>query len=494
MRDLRPHQVRALEGLKASIRAGNRRPLIQMATGAGKTLTAAHIVAGARAKGNRVVFVVPSLSLIDQTVQAFASEGIEGIGVIQAKHHLTDASQPVQVASVQTLVQRQLPETDIVIVDEAHVAFKVVFKWMALKPEVLFIGLSATPWTKGLGKYYDDLIVAATTQELIDAGFLSPFRVFAPSHPDLSGVRTVAGDYHEGDLAEAMNNGALMADIVSTWLKYGDNQPTLCFAVDRAHAKSIRAQFERAGVCTGYIDAYTDKFEREEIRKAFAAGSIKVVCNVGTLTTGVDWDVRCLILARPTKSESLLTQIVGRALRTAPGKEIATILDHSDTTLRLGFVTDIHHDRLDMGRMNESSGTRKPKSTPLPKECPSCAYLKPPKVHACPNCGFAPEKRPEVEEIEGDLAQVKGKKSVPTYEEKRSFYGQLLWVADERGKTAKWVLANYKNRFDVWPRGMDDVQPEAPTGKTLAWLKSRQISFFKGKQKREKMEAQNAAA
>ena len=86
-------------------------------------------------------------------------------------------------------------------------------EWMQT-PEwakVPFVGLSATPWTKGLGKHYDDLIVATTTAELIDKGFLSPFRVFAPAHPDLSGVKVVAGDYHEGQLSEAMSKPVLVA-------------------------------------------------------------------------------------------------------------------------------------------------------------------------------------------------------------------------------------------------------------------------------------------
>jgi superfamily II DNA or RNA helicase len=463
-----------------------------MPTGAGKTLTAAHIVAGARDKGNRVVFVVPAVELIDQTVEAFRTEGLYSVGVIQADHHLTDAKQPIQVASVQTLSRRSLPDTDVVIVDEAHRAFRVIFEWMKRKPGLLFIGLSATPWTRGLGKHYDDLIIAATTDELIDAGYLSPFRVFAPSHPDLSKVRTVAGDYHEDDLAEAMSNGAIMADIVSTWLKLGESRQTLCFGVNRAHAKGLQRQFEAAGVCTGYVDAFTDKIERTEIRKSFERGDIKIVCNVGVLTTGVDWDVRCLILARPTKSEMLYTQIIGRALRTAEGKADAIILDHSDTTLRLGFVTDIKHDRLDMGRMKESRSDDRPKSLPLPKECTSCNFLKPPKVHTCPQCGFAPEIQPDVEELEGELAQIKGKKKLATMEEKKSFYGQLMFYAEIRGFKSGWAFHKYKEKFGVEPApAVQSAEPEPPTGNTLAWLKSRQIAWAKTK---KKMEAQNAAA
>lgn len=493
MRDLRPHQSRAIGLLKQSLMAGRRRPMLQAPTGAGKTLLSAHIVAGALAKGNRVTFVVPAVELVDQTVQAFYAEGIHEVGVIQADHHLTDYSKPVQVASVQTISRRQYPDTDVVIVDEAHRAFKAIFQWMRDKPNMIFIGLSATPWTKGLGKHYDDLIIAATTQELIDAGYLSPFRVFAPTHPDLTGVRTTAGDYNEADLSEAMDKPTIAADVVETWLKLGENRPTLCFGVDRAHAKNLAKQFGQAGVSTAYMDAFTDKLERAEIRRAFEAGRVKVVCNVGVLTTGVDWDVRCLILARPTKSEMLFVQTIGRALRTAPGKPDALILDHSDSTLRLGFVTDIQHDGLDMGREAQAAKQDRAKSVPLPKECPSCAYLKPAKIHKCPSCGFAPERQAEVEVLEGELAQIKGKKREMTSEEKRVIYAGLLWIAQDRGYSSGWASHKFKERCGVWPNHYRDTAPYPPTPELASWVKSRQIAYAKGRAKAKVAEAQHAA-
>jgi superfamily II DNA or RNA helicase len=97
----------------------------------------------------------------------------------------------------------------------------------------------------------------------------------------------------------------------------------LCFAVDRVHAKHLQAKFQAAGIVTAYIDAYTATPERNRIAKAFHRGDIKVVTNVGCLTTGIDWDVRCIILARPTKSEMLFVQMVGRGLRAAGAKTIA---------------------------------------------------------------------------------------------------------------------------------------------------------------------------
>lgn len=449
----RPHQTTAIEKLRASFSSGKRRPMLMLPTGAGKTFTAALVIATALAKGKRVIFVVPALSLVDQTVLEFHREGITDIGVIQSDHWLTDYSKPVQVASVQTLARRGMPNGfDIVIVDEAHRMFEFICELMCSTEwaSVLFIGLSATPWAKGLGKFYDDLIIGATTLQLINAGVLTMFIVFAPAHPDLTGVKTVAGDYHEGQLAEVMGALKLVAGIVSTWLDKGENRPTLCFAVDCAHAKKIQQEFLDADVGCGYIDAHTPREERAKIKAQLERGEIKVVCNVGTLTTGVDWDVRCIILARPTKSEILYVQMIGRGLRTAPDKENCIILDHSDNTLRMGFVTDIHHDKLCDGTRKSSAVKRKSKEK-LPRECPACSYLKAPSIHTCPACGFEPVKQSAITETAGELQQVTGKKRDYALEEKQAWYSGFLYISEERGYSQGWAAYTFKEKFGVWP-------------------------------------------
>ncbi|MBS7696252.1 MULTISPECIES: DEAD/DEAH box helicase [unclassified Chelatococcus] len=500
MRPLFDHQVSALAMLRHSLASGKRRPMLQAPTGFGKTMLGAAVVDGALRKGNRVVFCVPAVSLIDQTVEAFWNEGIRDVGVIQATHPMTDGTRPVQVASVQTLGRRRLPPADVVVIDEAHVMFDLYRRWMADEDwqKVPFVGLSATPWARGLGKYYDDLLIAATTSDLIERGFLSPFRVFAPSHPDLSGVKTIAGDYHEGQLSEAMDKGSLTADIVTTWLQRGENRPTLCFGVDRAHARKIQERFEAAGVPTGYIDAHTTTDERNDIRKAFHAGDVKIVCNVGCLTTGIDWDVRCIILARPTKSEMLYVQIIGRGLRTADGKDDCLILDHSDTTLKLGFVTDIRHEHLDLGKPKKSSGgERDEKPEALPKECPSCAYLKPAKVHVCPNCGFAPQRQSTIECAPGDLVELAARgsakrKSDATMDEKISFYAQLKGHGQNRGYRSGWAYHAYVEKFGVKPNDprLSDVRPQQPGDTVRNWIKAYNIRKSMGR----KLAARGAAA
>lgn len=492
-RQLRPYQADAIQRLRQSIGSGKRRPVLMLPTGGGKTRIAGEIFSLAQAKGTRAMFIVPAISLIDQTVQSFWNDGIRDVGVIQADHPLTDYSKPVQVASVQTLARRKAPECGLVMVDECHRMHRSLLEWMAsdAMQSVPVIGLSATPWAAGMGKHYDDLIVCSTTQQMIDAGYLSKFRVFAPSHPDLSGVKTVAGDFHEGQLSEAMNKPKLVADVVETWIRMGEGRPTLCFAVDRAHARSLQARFEESGIPCGYVDAYTESVDRERIRQKFHRGEYRVVCNIGTLTTGVDWDVRCIIMARPTQSEMLFCQIIGRGLRTAERKQDCIILDHSDTHLRLGFVTDIHHDTLSTGK---ERGEVKRKKEALPKECPQCAFLRPPKVQTCPACGFKPELRPSLDFEDGELEEVvrgKGGKTTGPRNHIRmggvwipygDFYGQLKAYALERNYKGGWAANQYRQAVGTWPNRYKDAPNKPVSFEVASWIKSRQIAYAKRRQ------------
>src|SRR5687767_14185337 len=119
-RDLHPHQEQALEALRLSLGSGKRRPMLQAPTGAGKTILAAAIIERALRKDKRIIFTVPALELVDQTVERFWEEGITNIGVMQGQHVMTSMERRVQVASVQTLMRRMIPPSDLVLVDEAH--------------------------------------------------------------------------------------------------------------------------------------------------------------------------------------------------------------------------------------------------------------------------------------------------------------------------------------------------------------------------------------
>lgn len=471
------------------MRAGRRRVMLAAPTGFGKTLLAAMVVESALQRGKRVIVTVPAISLVNQTVAALEAEGIDAVGVMQGFHERSDIRQPVQVCSIQTLQRRKIPPADVVLIDEAHLWFQFYARWFG-DPDWLtvpFIGLSATPWSRGLGKHYEELIQVSTTAQLIAGGFLTPFRVFAPDHPDLKGVRTSGGDFNEADLAGAMNKPSLVADVVSTWLARGENRPTLCFGVDRAHAKAIQQQFEACGVPAGYIDAYTKLEEREEIGRRFHAGDLKIVCNVATLTTGVDWDVRCIILARPTRSRILYVQIVGRGLRNASSKADLLLLDHSDSTLRLGFVTDIAQDYLDDGKSRGPAEARD-RDQPKPKECPACKFVKPAKVAACPSCGFKPARQSKIECEDGELIELTdirrtgtGRPRMLTVDTRRDVYGQLKGYGHAHGYKPGWAKRKFVDLTGIWPDGVENARPVEPDPALARWIRSQNIRYAKGR-------------
>lgn len=487
---LRPLQELALEGLRNSLRHGKKRPIIQAPTGFGKTVIGAHIVAGAMAKRKRVAFVVPMLNLIDQTFERFQENGIDpaDMGVIQGNHPWRRPSAPIQICSVQTIGRRGYPEVDFVLVDEVHLRFQSVDDWIADQPTKIFVGLSATPWSRGLADHWDDLIIPTSISELIENKYLSAFRAFAPSHPDLSGVKIVAGDYAEGELSKRMQAPKLVADVVSTWIEKAQGLPTLVFAVDRAHAAVLHEQFEEAGITSAYVDANTPREDRAALAKEFQAGRIKVICSVGTMTTGVDLDVRCIVLARPTKSEILFVQMIGRGLRTADGKENCLILDHSDTHLRLGMVTDIHHDRLLSGKKADADDVDA--KTRLPKDCPQCAYLVPVGASECPNCGFKPKRVCSVVAEEGELvelgmaAKLKRKNNGEmTWPEKERFFGELKGYRQEMAYKEGWAAAKYREKTGVWPNDprVKYAPAISPSAATRSWIRAANIRWSKTK-------------
>jgi superfamily II DNA or RNA helicase len=482
-KELRPHQVKALHLIRQSFgKGGNKRTVCQMPTGAGKTITAAEIIKSALAKGSDIVFTAPAVSLIDQTVAAFRSQGIQDIGVMQASHPLTNPLAQVQVATVQTLAQRDMPKASLVIVDEAHVRSSVIDQMMTERDDVYFIGLSATPWRSGMGLTWQDLVIPVTIGELIEGGLLSKFSVYAPDVPDLSGVKISKGEYVADGLSEIMGDSKIVGSIVGNWLEHGERRPTLCFCIDRAHAAQVQAEFQAQGISAAYVDGKTDTVERELINRRFRKGEYAVICSVRTMTTGVDLPVSCIIDAAPTRSEMLHVQKIGRGLRVNDGTEDCTIFDHAGNSLRLGLVTEISHDSLDTSKPGERP-ERKEAPEHLPKECPKCSILRIGRV--CPHCGHE-AALPKIDAAQGELVQLSGKRKVPTKADKQEFWSMALWLDRDRYRGGKLAKGLYKGKFGVWPKGLIDIA-KRPDAKFMDYEKSRRIAYAK------RMEAQKKA-
>lgn len=498
MKVLRPHQERALDLLRASLRAGKRRPMLKAPVGFGKTLVAANIARNAAAKGKRVAFIADAITLIDQTAEEFWKEGIHDLGVMQANHDMTDNRRMVQICSVQTISRRRMPQADIIMVDEAHGKSQWLLEWMGdpANAHIPVIGLSATPWSKGLGKHYDDLLVPASMRYLMDTinpdtglGYLSAYEPYAPFTPDTKGIRTVQGDYDQGQASALMSQEGLVADIVQNWIAHGDGVPTIAFCHDRAHASKIRDRFVEAGIPWGYIDAYTEKPDRKAIQRQMETREIKGVASVGTLIKGVDWPIGCIIWACITKSPIKLVQGDGRGLRVNAGIGPCKFFDHAGNHKRLGYPEDIDEamDRLCMKEPGEKSDTQDDeKPVPKPKECPKCKRLKPIGMRSCPACGFTPEIVSAIEEQEGRLVldPRKVKQDVFPLIERQAWLSSFNQIAEAKGYKPGWASEKYREKWGGYPEAMlNRTSKEKPTEAVTKWLQSQNIRRAKGKQR-----------
>lgn len=503
LRPLRFYQEPLPGLIRDAVKEGHRRIVVQAPTGYGKTLLAAHLVTSALAKGKRPLFTCPAITLVNQTLASFEREGIQDIGVIQADHERTDYSCQMQIASVQTLIRRQLPEVDFILIDEVHMSWDKLYEKLD-SPEwkdKIAIGFSATPWTKGMGLHWSKLIIAATIPQLIgyhgqDSSIgLTPFTVYAPAkefEPDLSHVKTARdGDFEEAGMLAAVDRSPIIADIVKTWLARGENLPTFLFAVNRAHASHLQKEFEKAGVNCGYIDAFTGPGERDIVFRRFRSGEDRIIASVGCLTTGVDEDVRCIIDAGPTRSEKLHVQKIGRGLRPAPGKDRLLVLDHAGNTIRLGMVADIFHETLDSRKPTdkEEAYENDPKP-PKPKKCARCHILIPAGKRMCPACGETVLKN-DVMAVDGELVlfdskarQAKAKKEKPP-ENKQEWFSGFLGIARERGHSEGWAAHRYKEKFGTWPNNLQKVATE-PTRTVRGFDQHCRIKFFKAQQSQPK--------
>ena len=205
-----------------------------------------------------------------------------------------------------------------------------------------------------------------------------------------------------------------------------------------------------------------------------------MISNVGILTEGWDFPAcRTMILARPTRSLTRYIQMIGRVLRPHESKERALVLDHSGSVQRLGFPTDDFPMELDDGRPKEAA-KQKPEAA-LPKKCPECHHMKPPKVSICPKCGFKASRVSEVEVEDGELMlMVKGAKKA-TMQDKQKFYSELLAIKLSKGYSDGWLSHKFRAKFSVWPRGMQDYAIE-PTLETRSWITSQNIRFARSKE------------
>ena len=449
---LRPFQATAIETVKRVLRAGSRRVLVCLPTGGGKTLTAGAIILSAVAKGSRVLFVAHRKELIDQSVTALYRLGVHPVGVIRAGDKRRNLALPVQVASIQTLARRPLldPAPHIIFIDECHRALAKSYQdyLYAAYPGAVIIGLSATPCRadgKPLSGAFDELIPAANYSELIAGGYIdAPIVYSTPVLPDLATVHTSGGDYNQEELEAAVNRAALIGNIGDEWQRRNGGRRTVVFCVSVKHSLAVLEMFRGLGVKAEHLDGTTHEVERAAILRRLASGETQLVTNVGVLCEG--WDcppVKCLVIARPTKSLSLWMQMAGRILRPWEGVE-PVILDHGGNVDRHGLP---HQDR----EWSLEGRVKKGGAAPM-KTCRECfAYIGASCIQ-CPHCGAEQLAGGDVEKVAVEPVPVDlALRTLDGDDAKLTFFRQLHKTCRERGWKSGAVVHRYVARFNEEP-------------------------------------------
>jgi len=338
----------------------------------------------------------------------------------------------------------------------------------------------------GLGALYNELVIVATMQDLVDQGYLVPVRYFAPFEPDLKGVKITAGDYNEKQLSMAMMQGAITANIVEKWKLLAEGRQTVCFTTTVAHSVAVCEKFRAEGIHAEHVDGATDAEERKDILRRYARGEFKILCNCAVFTEGVDIpSISCVLMARPTKSIVMYLQCVGRGMRLAEGKTDMILLDMAGVYWEHGPITEITNWTLNENTkaVSDKNEERKERNS-RPITCLSCQHVYTGQLK-CPHCGTIPVKErygQDVEEIDAVLGEIvyKGavdkrkKEKAPSMEEKQSWYSQLLQHAKNKGFSDGWAAHKYRDKYSVWPKNLDKITKPV-TINVANWIKSQAI-------------------
>lgn len=336
MAQLRPYQENALQKIKLNLDRNITRQLIRHPTGAGKTRTFSSIPDYLSIKG-RMLVIIHREELARQSVKALQfCNPTRTVGLEMADSYSSSLDQIV-VASIQTIgrsgssrLTKFNPESfDVIVCDEAHRSiadsYMTVFNhFKVFEPDckILLLGVTATVSRgdrQGLNKVYQAITDDLSILWGIKNGWLVDLRgVRVRSDVVLDNVHTRAGDLAKDELGEAVNVSPRNEMIAKAWLAKGEDRRSLVYGVNVEHTKAIAAAFRKNGVPAEAI--WGSDPDRADKLKAHRANEFKVLANCEILTEGYDDPgIGCIVMARPTKSEGLYTQIVGRGTRLPEG-------------------------------------------------------------------------------------------------------------------------------------------------------------------------------
>lgn len=331
---LRPYQEEARTKIKDEWDKGNKKTLLVLPTGCGKTIVFAMIAADMVKKGKRVLILAHRAELLEQAADKIRKSTGLICSVEKAEESCIGSWFMITVGSVQTLQKDKRllrfnnEYFDVIIVDEAHHCISDSYQKVLNYFNANVLGVTATPDRgdmRNLGQYFESLAFEYTLPKAIKEGYLSPIKALTiPLKLDLSGVAMQSGDFKAGDLGTALD--PYLEQIAKEMSNYCKGRKTVVFLPLVKTSQKFTGILNQIGFNAVEVNGNSD--DRAEILKDFDENKYNVICNSMLLTEG--WDcpsVDCVIVLRPTKVRSLYSQMVGRGTRLYPGKENLLLLD-----------------------------------------------------------------------------------------------------------------------------------------------------------------------
>ena len=436
MLKLRDYQQDAVDAIYSAINSGIMNPLVVMPTGSGKSITLSEFIRSAYCdKGaHKIVVLVDSKELVNQNEATFNKlcPGVK-TGVYSAGLNRKEMNAPILFCGIQSIYNKayDMGRIDIIVVDECHMIprddntrYGTFLKAARIaNPYLCVVGFTATPFrldsgdlTSGSDALFDSVVYNTDILKLIEEGYLSP--IISKGGTDkinLENVHTRMGDYAPGELALAADDTKLIKSAVGEVIAYGKNrQSWLVFCAGIVHARHVTDEFKQRGVNVEMVTGETPRAERDQIVIDFKSRKLKCLVNVNVFSKGFDAPcVDLLILLTSTKSCGRYIQMVGRAMRTCPGKENALILDYGGSIMLHGPIDAV----IPPKGKNKTDGT----GAPVVKECPQCFEIVPASARFCPACYHEFEQKPAHESTAYDGA-VLSKQEEPVW-----------WIVEEVG-------------------------------------------------------------
>jgi superfamily II DNA or RNA helicase len=463
----------------------------------GKTHIAAYIAVNAAAKGKKVAFFCDRLKLLSQTTATFDALGAS-YSVLQSGDPRYNPDENIQIVSTATAIRRNQFVYDIAIIDEAHQMYKGLLDQMKRFDNLVYIGLTATPYSRGMGAegLWQDLIVTTTPQDLIDEGWLCPTDYYHGRTVDVSDLKlkkshTGNSDYDAEALGDRMaEDDTLAGDIVANYVKHSENltKRAVCFAPSIAYSKNLVDRFnETLGQeIAVHIDGYDDQVTRDLKYQDFEDGVYKVMINSRLLNTG--WDdsgVEICIDCYKTRSLTTWIQRIGRIWRIHPNKERAIVLDHAGNLSHFGSYPETFvPEDLHSGTRNfdERKQVKKEEKELVVHNCKQCSGAF---TGLRCKCGWElPIGTPTLKDDGTQLVKAENlspaetRRKALTKEQKQEWYSSLLHYGYEHNYKKGWAYHKYIDAFSCAPNGLKQVVRE-PIPEALSWIKSRQIAWSK---------------